>query len=105
MYITYQRTSHTLYILMKFYTFDNDHDVPFCSKLFIAYQATCIIVVTTFCFLAYFISVTSSLRWYISKCEIDKLSYIKNTHECLIHDDKNIYIYKFLNSKYELLVK
>ena len=105
MYVTYHRTNYTLYILMNFYIFDNDHDILFCSKLFVGYQATCIIVVTTFCFLAYIISVTSSLRLYISKCEIDKLSYIKNTYECLIHDDKNIYIYEFLYSKYELLVK
>ena len=49
----------------------------FCCKLFVAYQATFIIFVTSFCCLFCIISVTSSLQWYISKCEIDKLSYIK----------------------------
>ena len=64
----------------------------FCCKLFVAYQATCIIVVTTFCFLVYIISVTSSLRWYISKCEIDKLSYIK-IHMNVSYVMTNIFTY------------
>ena len=96
MYITYQITYHTLYILMNFYIFDNDCDILFfCCKLFVAYQATFIIFVTSFCCLFCIISVISSLQWYISKCEIHKLSYIKNTYECLICDDNNIYIYEF----------